>query len=68
MENVMTAIYQNPWMLSLIVIWSLAWKAIATWHAARNNQLGWFIALFVINTAGMLEIIYLGFSSKRKSK
>lgn len=68
MENVMTAIYQNPWMLSLIVIWSLAWKAIATWHAARNNQLAWFIALFVVNTAGILEIIYLVFFSKRKSK
>ena len=64
MENLISTIYQSPLILSLIVIWSLAWKAIATWHAARNSQLGWFIALFVINTAGILEIIYLMFFVK----
>lgn len=66
MENTMSTIYHTPWMLTLIVVWILAWKAIATWRAARNNQLGWFIALFVINTVGVLEIIYLVFFAKRK--
>jgi hypothetical protein len=66
MENLMSTIYQSPLILSLIVIWSIAWKAVATWHAARNGQLGWFIALFIINTAGVLEIIYLAFFTKKK--
>ncbi len=67
MENIISTIQHTPWLFTLIVIWSIAWKAIATWHAARNSQLGWFIALFIINTVGVLEIIYLAFFSKRKS-
>jgi hypothetical protein len=66
MENIVYTIHNTPWLLALIVIWSIAWKAIATWHAARNSQLGWFIALFVINTVGVLEIIYLAFFAKKK--
>lgn len=68
MDNIFITIYHTPWLLTLIVIWSIAWKAIATWHAARNNQLGWFIALFIINTVGVLEILYLAFFAKRKLK
>ena len=67
MDNILFTIQHNPWLLTLIVIWSIAWKAIATWHAARNSQLGWFIALFIFNTVGVLEIIYLFFFSKRKA-
>jgi len=42
-----------------LVIWTLIWKGIALWKCGRNNQLGWFIVLLIINTAGILEIIYL---------
>lgn len=66
MNNVLAMVQSNHWLLMLIVAWSLIWKAIAVWHAARNSQLGWFIALFVINTAGLLEIIYLAFFSKKR--
>ena len=66
MENIVSTIHNTPWLFSLIVIWSIAWKALATWHAARNGQLVWFIALFIINTAGILEIIYLAFFRKKK--
>ncbi len=66
MDNILSTIQHTPWLFALIVAWSIAWKAIATWHAARNSQLGWFIALFVINTVGVLEIIYLAFFSKKK--
>lgn len=43
----------------LIIIWSLSIKGYALWHAARNEQKGWFIALLILNTVGILEIIYL---------
>ena len=48
------------WLLPLI-IWSVIWKGFALWKSARGNQLSWFIILFVINTFGILEIIYLAF-------
>lgn len=66
MHNIITIFQNNPGLLILIVTWSTVWKAIAVWHAARNNQLGWFIALFIINTIGFLEIIYLAFFTRRK--
>jgi predicted PolB exonuclease-like 3'-5' exonuclease len=48
----------SPWFY-VILAWSLAWKAVALWHAARNRQIVWYVALLVINTVGLLEILYL---------
>lgn len=56
----------DPLTIGLIIAWSILWKALALWHAARNNQLAWYIWLVIINTAGILEIIYLLFFRKRK--
>ena len=54
-------------MLGLIV-WSLAWKGLALWKAARSGHKGWFVALLVVNTLGILDILYLYvFSEKNKS-
>jgi len=41
------------------VIWSLFWKGLALYRAARSGQKGWFVALLVLNTLGILEIVYL---------
>ena len=49
--------------ISLAVVWSLVWKGVALWRAGRSDHLGWFITLFIVNTLGILEIIYIfGFS------
>ncbi len=51
----------------LLMVWSAVWKAIALWKSGRNNQPVWFVVLFIINTAGILEIIYLlAFQKKEK--
>ncbi len=52
----------NPWFLPLIIVlalWDGVWKMIAMWRAARNNSAGWFIALAVLNTVGVLPIYYV---------
>ncbi|MCC5941000.1 MAG: hypothetical protein JJU37_05610 [Balneolaceae bacterium] len=46
-------------LILLLVIWDTVWKIIALWKSARRNQLGWFIAIALINSAGILPIIYL---------
>lgn len=46
-------------LIVVAIIWSIIWKGIALWKASRNNQWGWFIALLLINTLGILEIIYI---------
>jgi len=43
----------------VLMIWSVVWKAWALWRAARNTHLAWFIVMMIINTAGILEIIYI---------
>ncbi|MBU0628966.1 MAG: hypothetical protein KKC75_07280 [Nanoarchaeota archaeon] len=50
------------------VIWDLIWKGLALWKAARKKRYIWFIALLVLNTIGILPIIYLLFVPKQKKK
>ena len=46
-------------LLALVVIWSLIWKGVALWKAARNSDTAWYIILLIVNTVGILEIIYI---------
>ena len=46
-------------LLMLVALWTVLVKGYALWHAARGSQKWWFIALLVINTLGILEIVYL---------
>ncbi|MBI2610771.1 hypothetical protein HYW60_02435 [Candidatus Kaiserbacteria bacterium] len=48
----------------LVIAWSLFWKGFALWHAAKRSEKWWFIAFLVINTVGILEIVYLFFVAK----
>jgi hypothetical protein len=54
--------------IAVLAIWELVWKFIALWKAAKNNHLVWFICIVVINTAGILPIIYLLLSQKKKEE
>ena len=54
------------WLLLLIALWSLIWKGCACWKAARQGQPVWFVALLIINTFGILEMLYLFIFSKIK--
>jgi len=53
-------------LISALMLWSMIWKGIALWRASRNNQVTWFVILFIINTVGILEIIYLLMAGKKK--
>lgn len=50
----------------LLALWSLPWKGYALWLAARNKHQYWFIALLLVNSAAILEIIYI-FAIGRKA-
>lgn len=54
------------WFLIAIIIWSYVWKLLALWKSARKGSIVWFILLAVINTAGILEILYIFVFSKMK--
>ncbi len=55
------------WLVtSLALVWSMVWKGIALWRAGRNDHLAWFIVLFIVNTLGILPIIYIFAFSRKK--
>jgi len=56
------------WLLLLIVAWTLPWKGVALWKASRNSQKKWFIAILILNTLALLEIIYIFFFEKKKEE
>jgi len=55
-------------ILVILVLWSLVWKGIALWKAAQNSDKVWFIVLLILNTIGILEILYIFVFSKREAK
>jgi hypothetical protein len=53
------------WLLIILIIWSLIWKGLALWKAAQLSHKKWFILILVLNTFGILDIIYLQFVAKK---
>ena len=46
-------------ILLIVILWTIFWKAMALWISARKNDGVWFIILMLVNTLGILEIIYI---------
>ncbi len=46
-------------VLVILVIWTIIWKGLALWKSAQRSHKVWFIIMLIVNTAGILEIIYL---------
>jgi methionyl-tRNA synthetase len=55
-------------LIIILVCWETVWKAIALWKAGRLNHLVWFIFIFILNTAGILPIIYIFAVARKKEK
>jgi len=55
-------------LLALLLVWVLVWKGLALWRAGRRNETAWFVALLVLNTLGILEIIYYFLIAKSDKK
>lgn len=55
-------------ILIFVVLWEAVWKTIAMRKAARNNQLPWFLCLLILNTAGILPILYIFAFQPKKEK
>jgi len=53
-------------LLVVVLAWSLVWKGLALWKSAKNSQKYWFVAFLILNTLGVLPIIYLAFFQKKK--
>ncbi len=54
-----------PILLIILSIWEGVWKGIALWKAGKNDQLKWFICIFIFNTLGILPILYIKFFQRK---
>ena len=73
METVATTTIQSLqtssiplWVLILIMLWVLPWKGYSMWLAAKSNDRKWFVALLILNTLAILDIIYIYFINKKR--
>lgn len=64
--------HMPEWIIPVIIIlalWTIFWKGVSMWHAARKNDSTWFVILLIFNTLGILEMFYLfGVAKIKKDK
>jgi hypothetical protein len=51
--------------IAIIAVWSFVWKGFALYRAGANRSVAWFVVFMILNTAGILEILYLFVFSKK---
>ena len=54
-------------LIAVAVIWTLIWKGMALWRAGQSGQKPWFVVLFLTNTLGILDIVYLVWFARKKN-
>lgn len=59
---------ENNLILVLLMLWVLPWKGYALWTAAKRGQKLWFVAMLVLNTLAILDIIYIFAVAKKTTK
>ena len=52
-------------ILAILALWAIPWKLYAVWAAVKNGSKKWFVALILLNTFGILEIIYVFYILKK---
>ncbi len=57
---------QNNALAFFLLAWTLLWKGLSLWRSAKEGQKNWYIVLLILNTLGILEIVYLFKFSKHK--
>lgn len=69
MEDITTflqALPTWPWyIVAALAVWSVFWKGMGLWRAARCGDKVWFVAILLVNTVGILEILYLYVFNKK---
>ena len=60
------AVFGVTTLLAILIIWTFIWKGLALWRAARSDAKIWFVVLLIVNTVGLLDILYYFFIHKKK--
>lgn len=68
LNQALDSLMRFGWVVLFIMLWETVWKFFALYTAGKNHQKGWYMALFFLNTVGILPILYLQFFQKKSSK
>ena len=68
MSTFITTLTTNPEAMILFFIWVMPWKGLALWKAARRADKWWFIALLLVQTFAILDILYIYIFSRNKKE
>jgi len=52
-------------LIMIVAIVDFLLKGVTLWKSAQGKQKAWFVALLIINSAGILPIIYLLVNKKK---
>jgi methionyl-tRNA synthetase len=55
-------------LLIPLMVWSFGWKGYALWKASKNDSKVWFTILLLVNTVGILDILYIFVFGKDSKK
>ena len=69
LTSAMAPLALSQWQVILIyilLIRSAVRKGIALWKAGTKKQMTRFIVMFILNTVGLLPIVYLAFFQKKE--
>jgi hypothetical protein len=64
--NQLNLFYENIWLFIPMIVWTFFWKGCALWFTAKDDKKWWFVVLLILNTVGILEIVYIFVIAKKK--
>ena len=64
-SDFISSVYFIP-LIVIITLWDFFWKAWGLWVSAQRKEKIWFALILIINSAGILPIIYLWLRLWRK--
>ena len=53
-------------ILLITVLWVFPWKIYSLWTASKRGDKIWFVVLVIVNTVGILDIIYIFWIAKKR--
>ncbi|MEN9647379.1 MAG: hypothetical protein RLY57_183 [Candidatus Parcubacteria bacterium] len=61
LQSIQALIEQHPAFFLMLTFWSIVWKGLALWKAAQRHERNWFMVILIVNTFGILDLIYYYF-------
>jgi hypothetical protein len=58
LQSIQLLIQQHPVFFAALTVWGIVWKGLALWKASQRSERNWFIIILIINSFGILDIIY----------